>query len=246
MLTAKQRDSNLQVFDDFTPPYTQRSISLGKPSLATSTRKSIEKENSLPIPMHIRAASTPAHMEAQRNDQIHPGHKRYPSCVETSPRQDTKKYSADSYVARPGADDRHGKRASSESKEKITKRNASSPAAISLLVNAASNKPPHFHEDDRNRNVPAKQNTQKASPELLAELLRGSSEKMTTNERARNEKLHAELYRLPVAVQQFSVSIFRFIFYLLCGDSIVKMGMFEIRLQSCIFVENKMDSECTK
>lgn len=209
MLTAKQRDSNLQVFDDFTPPYTQRSISLGKPSLATSSRKSIEKENSLPIPMHIRAASTPAHMEAQRNEQIHPGHKRYPSCVETTPRQEAKKYSADSYVTRPVADDRHGKRASSEFNEKITKRNASSPAAISLLVNAANNKSQNFHEDDRNR-LPAKQNSLaiKASPELLAELLRGSSEKMTTTERARNERLHAELYRLPVAVQQFSVSIF--------------------------------------
>lgn len=219
MLTAKQRDSNLQVFDDFTPPYTQRSISLGKPSIASlSSRKSSETENSLPIPMHIRAASTPAHMEAQRNEQIHPGHKRYPSCVETSPRQDTKKFSTDSYVSCPVTDDRHGKRASSESKEKITKRNASSPAAISLLVSAAAtnNKSQHFHSDDRNK-MPGKQNTLpiKASPELLAELLRGSSEKMTTTERARNEKLHAELYRLPVAVQQFSVSVFIPIFFFL-------------------------------
>lgn len=207
MLTAKQRDSNLQVFEDLTPPYTQRSISLGKPSMALSSRKSSETENSLPIPMHIRAASTPAHMEAQRNEQIHPSHKRYPSCVEASPRQDSKKFSTDSYVARPVADDQHGKRASSESKEKFTKRNASSPAAISLLVSAVNNKSQHFPSEDRNK-VPAKQNIFpiKASPELLAELLRGSSEKMTTAERERNEKLHAELYRLPVAVQQFSVS----------------------------------------
>lgn len=204
MLTAKQRDSNLQVFDDLTPPYTQRSISLGKPSIAASSRKSSDIENSLPIPMHIRAASTPAHMEAQRNEQIHSNHKRYPSCVETSPRHDAKKFSTDNYMTRSVADERHGKRASSESKEKITKRNASSPAAISLL---GSSKAQHYHSDDRSK-VPVKQNTLpiKASPELLAELLRGSSEKMTTAERQRNEKLHADLYRLPVAVQQFSVS----------------------------------------
>lgn len=221
MLTAKQRDSNLQVFDDVTPPYAQRSISLGKPSIhgsSSSNRKSSDMENSLPIPMHIRAASTPAHMEAaQRNEPIHSSHKRYPSCVETSPRQDTKKYSTDNYVARPSAaDDRYVKRASSESKEKITKRNASSPAAISLLAaNAAVNtKSQHVHSDDRNK-MPAKQNTLpiKASPELLAELLRGSSEKMTAAERERNEKSHAEQYLLPVAVQQFSVSVFKVWFY---------------------------------
>lgn len=204
MLTAKQRDSNLLAYDD-TPPYTQRSISLGKPS---TSRKSSEAENSLPIPMHTRAASTPAHMEAPRNnEQIHLGHKRYPSCVETSPRQDAKKYSADSYLTR-NADDRFSKRASSESKEKITKRNASSPAAISLL-SAANEKMHRVSSEDRSR-MPAKQNTLpiKASPELLAELLRGSSEKMTTFERERNKKIqHADAYALPMAVQQFLVSV---------------------------------------
>lgn len=212
MLTAKQRDSTLQIYDDITPPYTQRSISLGKPSFSSTSQKSGETENSLPIPMHIRAASTPAHMEAQRSVQIHPSHKRYPSCVETVPRHETKKFSADSYIPRP-PDDRHNKRAFSESKEKITKRNASSPAAISLLVNAANDKSQRFASDDRNK-MPAKQNTLpiKASPELLAELLRGSSEKMTTAERERNKKLHVELYALPVAVQQFSVSVFGYTF----------------------------------
>lgn len=226
MLTAKQRDSNLQIFDDLTPPFTQRSISLmGKPSIASSfTRKSSETDNSLPIPMHIRAASTPAHMEAQRNEQsIHPSHhKRYPSCVESSPRQDVKKFPTETYTSGrsgPSTDDHHSKRASSECTETITKRNASSPAAISLLVSAANNNNNNnqssqqqrcLHSDDRHNRMPAKQNTLpiKASPELLAELLRGSSEKMTTAERERNKKLHAESYALPVAVQPFSVSLF--------------------------------------
>lgn len=203
MLTAKQRDSNLHAYEDL-PPFAQRSISLGKPS---SSRKSSETENSLPIPMHTRAASTPAHIEAPRNEHLH-SHKRYPSCVETSPRQESKKYSADSYLTR-NVDDRHNKRASSETKEKMTKRNASSPAAISLL-SAANEKIQRFGSDERSK-MPCKQQTLpiKASPELLAELLRGSSEKMTTSERERNKKVqqHTDAYALPMAVQQFLVSV---------------------------------------
>lgn len=205
MLTAKQRDSGLLLYDDIMPPYTQRSISMGKSS---SSRKSSEIENSLPIPVHTRAASTPAHMEAPRNETVHSHHRRYPSCVETSPRKETKKYSADNYVR--NSDDRHSKRAMSESKEKITKRNASSPAAISLL-SAASEKMHRCSTDDRGKS-PIKQNTLpiKASPELLAQLLAGSSEKMTTSEREkeRNKKQsQVDAFALPAAVQQFLVSV---------------------------------------
>lgn len=202
MLTAKQRDSSLQVFDDLTPPYTQRSISLGKPSMMPYAYKLGETEHSIPIPLHMRAASSPAHIEAQRNEQVHSNHKRYPSCVETSPRQYASNCSSDSCAPTCPADDRHSKRASSECKENLNKRNASSPAVISLSVSAALNKSQNFHPNDRNR-IPVK-----PSPELLAQLLRGSSEKMTMKaERERNEKLHAKLYTLPVAVQQLSVSI---------------------------------------
>lgn len=207
MLSAKQRDSHLLNYDDTVPPYTQRSISLGfqKP---LSPRKSSETENSLPIPMHTRAASTPAHMEAPRNDAIHAYHKRYPSCVETSPRKETKKFSADNYITR-NTDDRHSKRAQSESKEKLTKRNASSPGGMSLFSGDKG------HRFDERGKSPMKHNQSlplKATPELLAELLRGSSEKfqkMTTAERERNKKLlHIDAYALPAAVQQFLVSVF--------------------------------------
>lgn len=240
MLTAKQRDSTLQSYDDVTPPYTQRSISLGKPS-ASSSRKSSDMENSLPIPMHTRAASTPAHMEAPRNELPHPSHKRYPSCVETSPRQDTKKFSADSYLTR-NVEDRHSKRASSESKEKITKRNASSPAAISLL-SAANEKLFRSGGDERSK-MPGKQTTLpiKASPELLAELLRGSSEKMTTAERERNKKLqHIELYALPLAVQQFSVSVLfpsiftKIVLFLFCVLAFSIFNSFSLVIAIAIF-----------
>lgn len=208
MLSAKQRDSNLLAYDDIVPPFTQRSISMGKSS---TSRKSSETENSLPIPMHTRAASTPAHMEAPARDEaiaVHAHHKRFPSCVETSPRKEAKKISADHYIVR-NADDRHSKRAMSETKEKLTKRNASSPGAISLLNNMEK----LYRFDERGGKAPMKHNQSlplKATPELLAELLRGSSEKMTTAEqRERNKKVvHVDAYALPMAVQQFLVSAF--------------------------------------
>lgn len=212
MLSAKQRDSNLLSYDEL-PPCTQRSISMCKNS---ASRKSSETENSLPIPMHTRAASTPAHIETPRTDTVHSHHKRYPSCVETSPRKETKKYSTDSYMRI--TDDRHSKRALSESKEKITKRNASSPAGMSLL-STANEKLHRFNTDDRGKS-PIKQNTLpiKATPELLAQLLSGSSEKMTTAERERNKKqLHVDAYALPAAVQPFlrsvSVNFLVFLFF---------------------------------
>lgn len=84
----------------------------------------------------------------------------------------------------------------------MTKRNASSPAAISMLSVATDNK--HEKSDK----------TIKATPELLAELLRGSSEKMSTAERERNKKaFHYESISLPTAVQKFMVSG-AFMFYL--------------------------------
>lgn len=108
-------------------------------------------------------------------------------------RKDSKKASVDTFFGR-NADDRHSKRATSESKEKITKRNASSPAAISMLSVAAD------HKHDEGKSL-------KASPELLAELLRGSSEKMSTAERERNKKsFYYDSISLPVAVQKFMVS----------------------------------------
>lgn len=197
MLSAKNRDSNLTSCEDiYSPYYTQRSISMGKPSTPKT-------ESSLPLPLHTRAASTPAHMETPCPEMMQHHHKRYPSCVETSPRKDTKKFSMDSYHAR-NADDRYSKRALSESKEKIGKRNASSPAAISLL-NVANEKLQRFNQN----NFKQKSEPIKASPELLAELLKGSSEKMTAAERQRNKKTtQIDSIVLPAAVQRFLVSSF--------------------------------------
>lgn len=78
----------------------------------------------------------------------------------------------------------------------MTKRNASSPAAISMLSVASEQK-----HDKSNKSL-------KASPELLAELLKGSSEKMSTSEREqRNKKaFYYDSIALPMAVQNFMVS----------------------------------------
>lgn len=188
LLSAKQRDLYL----DDVVPYYARSFSMGKPN----SKKSTETDNSLPVPTHVRANSTPAHIETPHTDSSQHCHKRFPSCVETTTtRKETKKVSVDTFFGRI-TDDRQSKRAASESKEKMTKRNASSPAAISMLSVASEQKP-----DKSNKSL-------KASPELLAELLKGSSEKMSTAEREqRNKKaFYYDSIALPMAVQNFMVS----------------------------------------
>lgn len=219
MLSAKHRDQILQSFDDISPHYTQRSISMGQPN----TPRKIN-DNSLPIPMHIRAASTPAHIETPHSETTQYHHKRYPSCVETTARHNTsdpsltkkdptKKFSVDNYTLRNVDNSQQNKRASSEAKEKLSsKRNASSPAAISLL-NINNEKQHRNQYDDERKSPTNKQKTGnvKATPEcnyeLLAELLKGSSEKMTTAERERNKKsTFTDAISLPASVLKHLVS----------------------------------------
>lgn len=188
LLSTKNRDFNP---DDISPHYG-RSFSMGK----TASKKFPEQEHTLPVPMHVRANSTPAHIETPRTEITQHCHKRFPSCIETPVAQkESKKVSVDTFFGR-NLDDHHNKRAASESKEKLTKRNASSPAAISMLSVAADHK-----HDKSGKSI-------KATPELLAELLRGSSEKMSTAERERNKKaFHYDSISLPMAVQKFVVRI---------------------------------------
>lgn len=219
MLSAKHRDQNLQSCDDISPHH-QRSISMGKPN---SPRKA---NDSLPLPMHIRAASTPAHIETPRPDTAQYHHKRYPSCVETTTRHNnsdpglmkkdaSKKFSVDNYTMRTVEDTSQNKRASSEAKEKLAnKRNASSPASISLL-NLTNDKQQRHYSDEGGKSPTNKQKSMlKATPELLAELLRGSSEKMVTAERERNKKAsHAEAISLPPTVLKYLVSLEKTLFF---------------------------------
>lgn len=217
MLSAKHRDLKLQSCDDISALPTSATVYCNSSTAGKISYKSHHSGNSLPIPTHTRAASTPVHMEKPQTDAT-PQHRRFPSCVESTAitprhiasdpgfRKETKKFSLENYGSRN--DDRESKRASSEAKEKVTKRNSSSPAAISLL-NFTNEKLQKLSFDELNRNkqgANSKQKTSlKATPELLAELLKGSSEKMVTAEQ--NKKgTHDSSNVLPTAVLRFLVS----------------------------------------
>lgn len=226
MLSAKHRDFNLQSYDDIS------SLPLGHNRNSGGTKTPRKSHgggvNSLPIPKHARAASTPVHIDAQSTVDLKPQHRRFPSCVETSPRHNTsdpglrkdtpKKFSLDNFA--PRHDERDAKRASSEVKELATaKRNTSSPAAISLL-NFTNEKLEKLNFDELNRksSTQSKHKTSlKATPELLAELLKGSSEKMVTSEQTKkssNRNIGDHSNTLPTAVLKCLVSRIRFTFLL--------------------------------
>lgn len=222
MLSAKHRDFNLQSYDDISSlPLGHHRNSAG----AKTPRKSHSGGvNSLPIPKHTRAASTPVHIEKQSTVDLKPQHRRFPSCVETTQRHNTfdpglrkdtpKKFSLDNFA--PRHDERDAKRASSEAKElATTKRNTSSPAAISLLnfTNEKLQKL-NFDELSRKSSTQSKHKTSlKATPELLAELLKGSSEKMVTSEQTKKSSNRSTVDHsntLPTAVLKCLVSKIRF------------------------------------
>lgn len=222
MLSAKHRDFNLQSYDDISslPSGHHRNSGGSK----TSRKSHSGCANSLPIPKHARAASTPVHIEKQTTIDLKPQHRRFPSCVESTPRHNTsdpglredapKKFSLDHFA--PRHDDRDAKRASSEVKELTTsKRNTSSPAAISLL-NFTNEKLQKLNFDELNRKTSSQskhKTSLKATPELLAELLKGSSEKMVTCEQTKksnNRSIGDHSNTLPTAVLKFLVSIFHF------------------------------------
>lgn len=127
----------------------------------------------------------------------------------------SKKFSLDQFATRH--DERDAKRASSEVKElTAAKRNTSSPAAISLL-NFTNEKLQKLNFDELNLKslAQAKHKTSlKATPELLAELLKGSSEKMVTSEQTKkssNRSMADHSNILPTAVLKCLVSAFTFI-----------------------------------
>lgn len=171
---------------------------------------------SLPLPSHTRAASTPVQTDHARTDPI-VQHKRFPSNVESVPkhnksdpgmRKDIAKKSPDSHIR---CDDRSAKRASSEASDKLTKRISSSPAAVSLLA-FTSERTQRLEEvpPRHNQNATKHKASLKATPELLAELLKGSSEKLAKAEqRNRDDNSIA----LPTAVLRCLVSDFFFYYY---------------------------------
>lgn len=97
-------------------------------------------------------------------------------------------------------EDRLAKRASSETHDKFNKRNSSSPAAVSLLA-FTNERNPRLDEMPP-RSASKHKASLKATPELLAELLKGSSEKLVKAE----QKNKSDSNALPTAVLRCLVS----------------------------------------
>lgn len=206
---GRYRDSSQQSLDDTyrSGVSVHRNSSTGSSNSGQAGTSPVSTSGLVPI--HIRAASTPVQTENARTDLVQ--HKRFPSSVEgvskhnkSDPgiRKDiTKKFSLDNIVR---SDDRQVKRASSETPDKFSKRNSSSPAAVSLLAftNERSQRldemPPRSGQSSTKH-----KGSLKATPELLAELLKGSSEKMAKAEqKTKNDNSNA----LPTAVLRCLVS----------------------------------------
>lgn len=177
-----------------------------------SSLQSLDETYRRGVPVHTRAASTPIQTEHVRTDSIvvvmDVKHKRFPSSIESGPkhnksdpgmRKDTsKKFSLDSSVR---SDDRLTKRASSETHDKFNKRNSSSPAAVSLLAFTNERNPRLDEMPPRSASSKHKASL-KATPELLAELLKGSSEKLVKAEQKNKNDSNV----LPTAVLRCLVS----------------------------------------
>lgn len=158
------------------------------------TSRSRKSSAHLPVPAHTRAASTPSQMENTTTtasiDSINPQHKRYQSSLDTTSldrisstgrlKESSKKLSVENRERSP-------KRASSEALE-IKHPNAKRSAST------ASDKQPKRSLDemrlssrtpsDRSMADSTKSSTNLLpTPELLAELLKGSSERLVAEQR---------------------------------------------------------------
>lgn len=172
-------DASLQSFDD------------------DSQRKAYRKNNSthLPIPYHVRASSTPIQSDSYSKEV---SHKRYPSYVDTSTvnelKKDQKKMSLDNLSK---SHENFGKdiKKSSGNSEKLQKHSLDEGRLTSSSDGA-----------NKKKYVPNTSNTIQATPQLLAELLKGSSERLVSEQLQSNQRITSST--LPTAVLKCLVSRF--------------------------------------
>lgn len=151
--------------------------------------KSRKSGGSLPVPMHQRTVSSPVPLiETTSADALPINHKRYPSSVDQRSieatdrlcfKHDNKKLSLDSTLS--------PKRTSSDTSDKHSKKNFVNEKLISKRSLDEIRIPTPSLEKQFVLNTPETPKNMTASPELLAELLRGSSEKLL-NEQNKNKK----------------------------------------------------------
>lgn len=171
-------DVSLQSFDDDTQ------------------RKAYRKNNSthLPIPYHVRASSTPIQSDSYAKEV---SHKRFPSYVDTSTvnelKKDQKKMSLDNLSK---SHENFGKdsKKSSGTGDKLQKHSLDEGRLM-----------PSTESGNKKKYVSDTPNTIQATPQLLAELLKGSSERLVSEQLQSNQRITSS--SLPTAVLKCLVSL---------------------------------------
>lgn len=188
------------------PPNRNRSAasqSLDDTNNSTKSQKPRKASANLPVPCHTRAASTPSQTDLSTPEPIVAHHRRYPSIDQFNDK--TKKLSLDSNLDK-------SKRASSEILDKNPKRNSSGASEKSFQKRS-------FDEIRLSQvsRTPSERSVEKSgnilpTPELLAELLKGSSERLATEQNQMGGTGSGST-ALPSAVLKCLVSFFFFKFY---------------------------------
>lgn len=161
----------------------------------SSIGKSRKSGGSLPVPIHQRTVSSPVpFIETTCPDALRINHKRYPSSVDhrstvtdTAERltfkHDTKKLSLDSHLSV----EKSPKRTSSDISDKHSKKNFHNEKLLAKRSLDEIRIPTTPVDRSFIINTPETPKNMAATPELLAELLKGSSEKLL-NEQNKNKK----------------------------------------------------------
>lgn len=172
-------DGSLQSFDDETQ------------------RKAYRKNNSthLPIPYHVRASSTPIQSDSYSKEV---SHKRFPSYVDTStvsePKREQKKMSLDNLSKSHENFGKDSKKLTGTG-DKLQKHSLDEGRLMSSSSESGNKK----------KAVSDTPNTIQATPQLLAELLKGSSERLVSEQLQSNQRITSS--SLPTAVLKCLVSL---------------------------------------
>lgn len=145
---------------------------------------------------HVRASSTPVHMDPARKEVV-ANHRRFPSCIDgsTDLKKEFKKMSLDS---------------SATSTIKDILRSPKKSTSLETNINAKRNSKEEFRLQSTTPTVrkdDSLRSTLKATPELLAQLLKGSSEKLVAEQHQMNkQRVNVVSMSLPTAVLKCLVS----------------------------------------
>lgn len=159
-------------------------------------RKAYRKNNSthLPIPYHVRASSTPIQSDSHSKEV---SHKRFPSYVDTSTvnelKKDQKKMSLDNLSKSHENFGKDSKKPSPGTGEKLQKHSLDEGR---LMSSAESG--------NKKKSTSDAPNAIQATPQLLAELLKGSSERLVSEQIQSNQRITSS--SLPTAVLKCLVS----------------------------------------